>query len=638
MSNLRLLPELFVGVPELSKLVKSLRQNGYITSNKALINNFGVAIHKKLPNSLRVIPGSSGKVTIRAGIAIDSNFNNIIVEQDLVDIATIPDNSTEYFIMVDYNGTNYEKGKVSISPNGTLTGVGTEFLSLFRGEGSRMPTKIRFFSDTKDVINQSEYYISSVQSDTLAYLNVASGVLASESDLNFSIIGSFTPGVVVSDVNKRPYINDSYIITISTSKTSNSSTRFVLASAINNGGIVTIRDMRDENLLSCFDNDTTNLNPIIGVERVYYGSVGSGGLENPVKIGWGLESPQGSWSVDTSGEVSISALEGGRITSLANLGAIDLEGWRVCFPDGKVGLIVGMNNSNGVLKLQTTITSNSVIGPLLITPNCTSVEILAKNTTNHTIVRRVSFDSNMRYGIIPCESGVGIQFSYRMLKGTSGNSPVRLINNGSYYPETSFDDNGNLISTLRQGYTAATIPLKRRVNSIIELFNTLIPIGAVIDFWAMDEASIPENYINCDGRQVSNPSSPLYGIFTPDYRGRTGRGYDPEQPEFNSVGNMVGSKTVTLSEPQLPKFTPQISMSQAGQHSHSATAAGPYVGPNIEGGGGFDGGGNTFKERPVTMQQAGQHTHNLTVGQIGGDQPHNNLGPSITVFKIMRIL
>lgn len=91
-------------------------------------------------------------------------------------------------------------------------------------------------------------------------------------------------------------------------------------------------------------------------------------------------------------------------------------------------------------------------------------------------------------------------------------------------------------------------------------------------------------------------------------RGRMAVGYDSSDPLFDTMSNYGGSKTKQLSIDELPKFTP------------TGTAAGPYTGTDI--GGGFDGGGNTFKERPVTMKE------------IGGDKSFSIMNPYRVVLYI----
>lgn len=60
-------------------------------------------------------------------------------------------------------------------------------------------------------------------------------------------------------------------------------------------------------------------------------------------------------------------------------------------------------------------------------------------------------------------------------------------------------------------------------------------------------------------------------------------------------------------------------------HSHTGTAAGPYTGVNISGGGGFKGGDNIFRERPFTTASSGESSIN------------KNLQPYIVTLFIQKI-
>jgi microcystin-dependent protein len=104
------------------------------------------------------------------------------------------------------------------------------------------------------------------------------------------------------------------------------------------------------------------------------------------------------------------------------------------------------------------------------------------------------------------------------------------------------------------------------------------------------------------------------------------------------IGSTHGNNSVVLTTGQIPA------------HSHSTTigsstptitptgwAAGPYVGPGIPGGGGFDGGGNSFRQRQFTADPLPPHTHTVTVNPTGGGQGHQNYQPGRGVYYIIYI-
>lgn len=635
MSNIKLAPDLFVGISELDKLIKSLKDNGYLTLSKAIVNSYGVVINDKLNDSLKLIPGSSGQVTIKAGLAVNESHEYIIIEEDLVDKIVIVDNSQPYYVSISYKESSTEKGTISVSPDGTLTGLGTEFLTLFRGSTSKMPSKIKFLDSSNNI---SEYTISSVESDELAYINVISGLLVNESDLHFAIVGTYTPGIVIDESNKYPFINDLYEIKVSGTDNTNDTTEFLLGTVSNTGGTVTIVDKRDNSRFSTNDVNTTGDNPIIGTEWVKNNSLNSSGLNNSIQIGWGLISLQGSWSVDSFGQIVIGALKGGvwqDETSLVD--EAELVGWRVVFPDGKTSKILSVNLSGGI-KLSVGITSSDLTGDLFIVPDVDDIEIYIISTADKRITKRISFDCNMRSGIVEVESDVTIQISYRHLKSGIGNGRLLLLNDGSYYPESDYDNDGNQTSTNLEPTTNGTIDLVRRVDTVFSLLSTVIPVGGIIDY-ALAENTIPTNWIICDGRLVTKTTSPLFGQTTPNYKGRVSVGFDNGDTDFNAVGGTGGDKEVTLTEAQVAAHTHDATL-EMDAHTHDI---------RFRQGAHFDqvsnsGGSGVGERRTMTDVQdtAGSEqatsTGNITVENNVGDEAHPNVQPYITVYKIMRIL
>ena len=141
---------------------------------------------------------------------------------------------------------------------------------------------------------------------------------------------------------------------------------------------------------------------------------------------------------------------------------------------------------------------------------------------------------------------------------------------------------------------------------------------------------------------------------TPDLRGRVlvgtsdgsmGGGamdisVDPAQPEnpTYTISTTEGSNGVVLTQGQIPSHTHAASIGEAGEHTHTGTAAGPYVGPNIAGGGGFDGGGNIFRQRNfISVSTEPDHTHGITIDETGGGQSHSNYQPGRGVYYIIYI-
>jgi len=143
----------------------------------------------------------------------------------------------------------------------------------------------------------------------------------------------------------------------------------------------------------------------------------------------------------------------------------------------------------------------------------------------------------------------------------------------------------------------------------------------------------------------------------PDLRGRvlvgatTGMGGGPfntaVDPSLGNpsyvLGTTTGTNQVTLTEQQLPSHihpnTVTSVVTDPG-HTHTGTAAGPYVGNFIAGGGGFDGGSNTFRERPLTINSTTTGvTVNTTIqnNPAGGNLSHPNNQPAMGCYYIIYI-
>jgi len=104
----------------------------------------------------------------------------------------------------------------------------------------------------------------------------------------------------------------------------------------------------------------------------------------------------------------------------------------------------------------------------------------------------------------------------------------------------------------------------------------------------------------CEGYAICNGQNG-----TPNLDGLVSIGYGNNYNVIKAIG---GSKNAVLIE-----------------HTHTGTAAGPYVGNPIAGGGGFEGGGNPFRERPFTISTEGVSGLN------------KNMQPYMVLLKIMKL-
>lgn len=248
MGKLKLSENLFLEVAELERFRNFMEDNGWKRAFKHLVQGYGIVQNDE--NSyfkVTAVTGSSTTVTINAGIAYDSNMDAIVLEEDLqVNIANTGSNR---WIILSRDVTNYESGTVNISTDGTLSGTGTSFTEVLRG-APNFPTKVKFNSTN----NTAEYEVVSVTSDTEALLT---GDFTAESGIQYSVVGTFTPGWQPDDEDKQIYEYDSYAISVidSDDRPTVGDDEFILAMvSFDTAGGMTVTDERIYNM---FDSTYT---------------------------------------------------------------------------------------------------------------------------------------------------------------------------------------------------------------------------------------------------------------------------------------------------------------------------------------------------------------------------------------------
>lgn len=140
-----------------------------------------------------------------------------------------------------------------------------------------------------------------------------------------------------------------------------------------------------------------------------------------------------------------------------------------------------------------------------------------------------------------------------------------------------------------------------RISSIVNLQSRILPPGTNPQLYSGVIGNIPAGWQLCDGTNG-----------TPNLKSRFIVGYDPEDADYNAIGNTGGQKQVTLTEAQMPK------------HKHSMTFAELPTGNTANPG--YDGGNNNYSQNS---------TKDTT--EKGGDQPHENRPPYYTLAYIIYI-
>lgn len=254
MSGLNIQNDLFLGLQELKRQSKFHKEDGYIRLFRSIINSFGVVrVDPDTSFDNFKVEGGTNSGTIKIAIdsyAVDDDID--IIFQKAIDNVAVIDDSNWYWARITYEEDNLEEGTVDIAVDGSLTGTGTTFTDILRGQ-SNYPVKINF---PGSAANTGDYQVVSILSDTQAILSGTTG-FTSENGLDYKVVGSFTPGINPSGDDRLPYFYDScnlelILETVSdVPPTKTAGKQFHLSRVRNIGGSMTIQDKRIE-FLSTF--------------------------------------------------------------------------------------------------------------------------------------------------------------------------------------------------------------------------------------------------------------------------------------------------------------------------------------------------------------------------------------------------
>lgn len=530
MSYLKFGSDEFLETLELKRFKKFLVDEGHkaeLLANTAL---FGIIKNDtdSLFNDFKVVPGTNANtVKIKTGKAVDLNGNIITLNED-VDNVLIPNQTNKYWLFIRHRFDPREVGTVSVNTDGTLTGVGTKFTEVLRGINTRFPIKIKF---TNAVTNTGEYTITDVIDDTNAVLNVASGVLASESDLKYSVIGSFTEGYVVPEEDKQIYqydgcqLNDlpldspdvKYVVeAILNTQPDKLSPEDIFIARVwrdSDTNELIIEDKRNEiwttqaeykmSFLQSLTNETSK---IVGVESVKWLPIGTTREYNEVNIGWGFRSTV--YTVNsTLNKVTIQNGQGGwyKSNNAAATGAFN--GMRFYWNNGEYSKIISSTKvgSTHELILEKLDMSNYSLGTeVFIVPNVESIEIRWNPLldTETYIIRSGRKEFNIEngegkiylyaYPITPktgTESFNTYELQFRFKNGRNYSDWFNIQNSNEYYIEKAFNSETGVLTDVTQKRTIndSQIIINKNINSIL-----INDKKGVFDFQITDTSPVVE--------------------------------------------------------------------------------------------------------------------------------------------------
>lgn len=200
MSQINFTRKTFLEKEEIARLQEFLRDS---PSENAIIGNtskYGI-LRTDFENDtdFLVEPSSNaGRVKIakqeNKAITIDGNR----IYQEAIDNIEVPDDNLWYWMRIKYKYVTYEKGTVSINSSGEVVGNGTSFLEVLRGQGTNVPTKVKFLKlDGTPAINSGFYEVVDVLNNQNLILTSAVDFVA-ESDLRLVVLGTTPLGEMLS--------------------------------------------------------------------------------------------------------------------------------------------------------------------------------------------------------------------------------------------------------------------------------------------------------------------------------------------------------------------------------------------------------------------------------------------------------
>ncbi|HNQ20234.1 MAG TPA: hypothetical protein PKI46_04130, partial [Bacteroidales bacterium] len=471
MSNIKFSEDLFLEKEELNRFKRFMSTDGF--KQNLLLNtvSFGLLKGHNLPAGINIeaqddfrvdnVGASSNTVNVRQGRAINK-FGDVISLNSSKTIQ-IPNTGLWYWIKIKHKYTNNEIGTVSIDANGNLSGFGTKFTEVLRGQPN-FPARIKF---ANTLGNNLEYEVVDVINDSSA---VISGDFIPESNLTYSVVGTFTPGYnpptsdkfifEYDDVDIIIVAEDPSAPTVSPSKVDDE--EFWLARLRTAGLNVEIQDKRTEFWKTKAGFEITYIdrayNPIIGVESVKWDIATTPRDRNEVNIFWGYRSD--NWSVDTTQNlVTINSGLGGILkeNNLSEFTNGMFDGWRLYVKSGRYFKITSSSKTGTQLNLRLDYLDfkEFILDSFItIVPDVEEIEIKAtyneSTGINHVIEENFKFPIYFSGGkcyvrIVDSKLPYLYNFTYRY-RTFKEYTDWSVFPNDSigFYSEKSFEENGEL--------------------------------------------------------------------------------------------------------------------------------------------------------------------------------------------------
>lgn len=666
--NLKLSPELFLEKAELTILVESLKKYGFVLDKQMSTEEFGIVKNSFIdPNFdyFKIIAtADNNKFRIREGWAYDKDRLTIHYKYATEDIV-IPLPGQSYWVKVSHKYESREIGTVSIGGmnQGLMNGIGTEFTKVLRGQPN-FPAKIKFLNS---LYYNLEYEVLEVLDDQNA--NIQGLFDLPESDLKYSVYGTFTPGYNPPSGDEEIFQYDScqvdLIVDTGVMPSLTQYKEFIIGKvSYTNSGIV-IQDYR----FSC---------PFKSSDRVHVDSISEqnnklSGIESikkiaPIANSVGFYNIAFDWKFNILSETQNSVLSQIAITSgsggvwkdTSPFATGDFDGWRYYYSDGNYSNILTSTKTGSIILLSVDSVRIGSGAGVCITPNAEEVEIYAefRNTGDTaTVHKKIEY-----FGIAMTNPVIYINDSdlissnqsirlYTVFKNHFRRTQKNQFNVSVYFNELAFNSSGALTDATK--ITTSSVGVLQNTVSPVFIH---VPLKVPLPWYPSSTSEINSNFSIAGigtstqflGWAVCNGLNS-----TPDLRGKFIVGainnvpnsgapalptnVDPTLSNPNySVGSEGGTTKEILTLSQIPTHKHDVSVSVA-PHTHGYNDRYPST-TN----GGSDPGGwantHTIDHHNDSMTTtSASPAATVTESDKGGGQSHNNLPPYFSLIYIMRI-
>ena len=444
MSYLKFAQDLFLEKQELDRLKRFVDDDGF--RNFLLMNTikFGVInneiadddfSYSKVTAGSQTVPNPTIKVSeVRA---IDGDGNFIWKEEE--DNITIPTNDEWYWVRITHVYNTQEEGEISINTSGVMSGTSTKFEEVLRGQPN-FPAKIKLHGS----LNTGEYEVLEVTSNTSALLQ---GEFQNESDIKYSVVGTFTPGHIPTSGDKYPFQYDYCTLelvleTVTNTKPSfTQDYQFYLARIKRDGTSLEIQDKRDEIWETKSDFLIRGVeqaeNVLIGVEAIKFDQDKATKEKNIVYLSWSFRSS--NFTIDSKQYLlTLNSGEGGKFKATTDFTNGDFDGWRVYTADGNYVRVKQstLSGSQINLTLDTLIPDSfNATTEVIVAPDAEEIEIICDSISN---LKDLDVDT------IEWQSGNTIRYTFN---GNPNLSTVKVGEDFIFTNATNVSNNGTFAIT-----------------------------------------------------------------------------------------------------------------------------------------------------------------------------------------------